>query len=163
MRRQPEASFTISLWLGSQRSLATTPLRGSPPVRPVAFRGEVLERRSDGLGVRSRAAAEAELPQFLRRLVVAVDHLVDIVDVELARSVALDRLRDMLHQPGELRLVVRRHERAGDSPTLLRPASPLGRHGRTSVRRRLAPVQADVADTGGRQPRQLARLRRLSQ
>jgi hypothetical protein len=101
MRRQPEASFTTSLWLGSQRSLATTPLRGSPPVRPVAFRGEVLERRSDGLGVRSRAAAEAELPQFLRRLVVAVDHLVDIVDVELARSVALDRLRDMLHQSGD--------------------------------------------------------------
>jgi hypothetical protein len=161
MRRQPEASFTTSLWLGSQRSLATTPLRGSPPVRPVAFRGEVLERRSDGLGVRSRAAAEAELPQFLGRLVVAVDHLVDIVDVELARSVALDRLRDI--PPGELRLVVRRHERAGDSPTLLRPASPLGRHDRTSVPRRLAPVQADVADTGGRQPRQLERLRRLSQ
>jgi hypothetical protein len=41
----------------------------------------------DHFGVRARLAAEAELPQLLRRLVVAMDQLVEVVDLELPGTV----------------------------------------------------------------------------
>ena len=53
-----------------------------------------------------------------------MDDLVDAVDVELARSVALDRLRDVLDETRELRLVVGRDERPGDAASRLRAAIP---------------------------------------
>src|SRR6266498_5125275 len=99
-------------YFGSQRSLATPPLRRSPPVGPLASGGQVLERRGDRLHIGARAAPEAELPELLCRLVVAVNHLVDVVDVKLSGAVPLDRLRDVLDQPGELRLVVGGNERS---------------------------------------------------
>jgi len=53
---------------------------------------QVFQGPGDGLGAGARAAAETELPQLLRRFVVAVDHLIDVVDVELAGPATLDRL-----------------------------------------------------------------------
>jgi hypothetical protein len=109
------------------------------------------------------SAAEAELPQLLRGLVVTMDHLVEVVDVELTAAVPLDRFGDVLDQPRELRLVVRRHKRSGYAPTFLRPASPLGRHARRAYRSDEPRFTRTSADEGGRQPRRLKRLPRLLQ
>jgi hypothetical protein len=68
--------------------------------------------------------------------VVAMDHLVDVVDVELPGAIPLDRFSDVFHQPCELGLVVCRYERSRDAPALLGPASRLGRHCRASISRR---------------------------
>jgi hypothetical protein len=73
--------------------------------------------------------AEAELPQRLRRLAVPVDHLVNVVDVELIRSVALDRGGYVLDETRELGLVVGRNQRPGDAPSRLLLAIVTRRHG----------------------------------
>jgi hypothetical protein len=46
----------------------------------------MFQGRGDGLGARAGAAQVAELAQILRRFVVAMDHLVDVVDVEHDRT-----------------------------------------------------------------------------
>src|SRR5262245_35461069 len=100
--RPPPESTLIS----SHSSLATLPLRRRPPVRPLALLGQALQRCSDRLDIGARPADEAELPELARRLLVLVDHLVDLVDADRASVVPLDRLRHVLDQSRELGLVI---------------------------------------------------------
>lgn len=57
-----------------------------------------------------------------------MDDLVHVVDVELAGSVALDRLRDVLDETPELGLGIGRDERPGDTASRLRTAILTRRH-----------------------------------
>src|SRR6266511_2155576 len=115
-RSRPESSSSL---IESHRSLATATLRCGPPVGPLALRGEKLERCRDPLGVDARSAEEAELPQLASGFRVAVDYLVDAMNVELAGVVALDRVGNVRDETREFGLVIGRDQRLRDPPLLL--------------------------------------------
>jgi hypothetical protein len=67
------------------------------------------------------------------------------VDVELAVSITLDRLRDVLNETRELGLVVGRDKRPGDAPSRLRAAILTRRHRRGSVTHRPQRYRAEIS------------------
>jgi Homeodomain-like domain len=83
-----------------------TPLRFLPPVELIRFVRPEFERSGDEREMRARASRPAELPELARRLRVAADHLVDVVDVDLADAITGNRLLDPLDELRELGLVV---------------------------------------------------------
>jgi hypothetical protein len=61
----------------------------------LAIGGHRIEDVRDDLGVCSTATRPAEFPQFAGRPVIVVDRLVDVVGVDFAGPVAVDRGRNV--------------------------------------------------------------------
>ena len=106
--RALEGSGTTTVIL----ALALNHASGVDPL-PVTLVGSVLTVAALWLACWRLLRPTSRLPQLLRGTMVLMDDLVDVVDVERAGAVRIDRVGDVREQAAELRLVVAGHELAG--------------------------------------------------
>src|SRR5216683_3231041 len=102
-----------------------------PPVDGVGLGGSVLYRPGNQDDLRARAGRPAEPPKCTRRLRVTVNHVVDLVRVDLAVAIARERLLDAVDDLRELGLVIAGNALARCSPFAFRGVV----HDATMVRR----------------------------